>query len=363
VKRKKRFYLTLFIAFVFLRVTPLFGFEEYFDEPEDEFRDEPEDEFRDEPEDEFRDEPEDEFRDEPEDEFRDEPVDEFRDEPVDEFRDEPADPFVKDEFVPEERRDEFVPPPEDDFVLEKREGQQTYRYREPDIGKVLIPTYLYQENSVQAKKVFELYKNDQVVVLEEKTGWFHVEFLGREGWVPIQDIRLEKWHSYRVSFELGGGAGSGGGDIKNFDVIGNYFFRLNVSIIQDIVVGVEGKGISFDSKALYAGGGIMLRYYIHGLRTKKTRSAVTLSGGYLGGLEKPSSSYEYQTGETQYKVFSGPYFGAAVDYYFRVWEHMAFGLGGHFNHVTLYGKTETTDLKKSFFQGGAHLSLIFNVLR
>ncbi len=328
---------------------PIYGFDQYFDEPEDEFFDEPEDEFLDEPEDAFLDEPEDEFLDEPEDAFRDDPVDDFRDD----FRDDPPPAFIQDDFSPGS----------DDFVMEKREGRQTHRYREPDIGRVLIPTYLYQENSVQSRKVFELYRNDQVVVISENAGWYQVEFLGREGWVPMSDVRLEKWHSYKVFFELGGGAGSGGGDIKNFNVLGNYFVRLNVSILQDLVIGAEGKGISFDAGALYTGGGLVLRYYIHGLRTKKSRSALTLSGGYIGGFEKPGSSYEFQAGEAQYKVFGGPYFGASLDYFFRVWEHFALGIGGHFNYVSLYGKTETADLNKSFVQGGAHLSFIFNVLR
>jgi len=340
VKRKIRFLLTFLILSLFLSFTPLFGFDSYFDDPEDE-------------EDEFVEEPVDEFRDRRVDEFRDGPVDEFRDGPVDEFRDSRSESFIKDDFVPSS----------DDIVLEKREGKQTYRYKEPDIGKVTVATYLYQESSVTSKKVFELYRNDQVVIVNESSGWYQVEFLGREGWVPLQDIRLEKWHSYRVFFELGGGVGSGGGDISNFDVIGNYFFRLNVSLLQDIAIGVEGKGISFDAGALYAGGGLMVRYYIHGLRTKKSRSALTISGGYIGGLEKPGSSYEYQAGETEYKVFSGPYFGAALDYYFRAWEHFAVGFGGHFNFVQLNGKTENTDLKKQFVQGGAHISFIFNVLR
>lgn len=279
------------------------------------------------------------------------------------------DPFqkeepVKDEFAKEEtvKQDVFAPE-EDDFVQETREKGKTHKYKEPDLGKITFPTYLYAESSIKSKKLFELYKNDEVVVLEEVDGFTRVEFLGKEGWIPSQDVRLEKWHTYRVSMEILGGAGSGGGDIKNFSVLGNYHLRLNVAVVQDFVIGAEGRAVSFDSDALYAGGGLVFRYYIHGLRTKKTRSALTASAGYVGGMEKPGNTYEYQTGETEYKVFSGPYVDVSLDYFFRVWEYMDIGIGGYFSYVHLYGKTETADLEKGFYQGGAQLSLNFNILR
>jgi len=278
------------------------------------------------------------------------------------------DPFqkqepVKDEFAVEKKQEVFPSPEEDDFVQEKREKGKTHKYKEPDIAKISFPTYLYSENSIKSKKLFELYKNDEVVVLEEADGFTRVEFLGKEGWVPSQDIRLEKWHTYRVSMELLGGAGSGAGDIKNFDVLGNYHFRLNVAVVQDFTIGAEGRMISFDTDALYAGGGLVLRYFIHGLRTKMSRTALTASAGYIGGMEKPGSTYEYQTGETQFKVFSGPYVDVSLDYFYRVWEYMDLGIGGYFSYVHLYGKTETADLEKGFYQGGGQLSLNFNILR
>jgi len=163
--------------------------------------------------------------------------------------------------------------------------------------------------------------------------------------------------------ELCGGAGSGGGDIKNFDVLGNYQFRLNVAVLQDFVIGAEGRALSFNTDSFYYGGGLMLRYYIHGLRTRKTRSALSVSGGYLAGTEKPGSTYEFQMGETQYKVFSGPYVNVSLDYFFRLFEYMNLGVGGYFSYVHLFGKTETADLEKGFYQGGGQLSLTFNILR
>lgn len=301
----------------------------------------------------------------------DEALDEVKSE--DEFDGEDSkkeeDPFakkeepVKDEFAEETVKKDVFAVEEDAFVQEKREKGKTHRYKEPDLGKVIFPTYLYSQNTIKSKKLFELYRNDEVVIIDESEGFMKVEFLGKEGWVPSPDVRLEKWYSYRISMELLGGAGSGGGDIKNFSVLGNYHLRLNVAVVQDFIIGAEGRAISFDDDALYAGGGLMLRYYIHGLRTKKSRSALSASVGYVGGMEKPGSTYEYQAGETQYKVFSGPYIDVSLDYFFRVWEYMDLGIGGYFSYVHLYGKTETADLEKGFYQGGAQLSLSFNILR
>lgn len=313
------------------------------------------------------------------DEFSSSPVEKDRDEaePEEDAFDDRGeeDPFlkkeekVKDEFVRDDfqqesvKKDVFVQPIDDDFVVEKREKGKTHRYVEPDLAKIIVPTYLYTENSVSSKKLFELYKNDEVIILEESAGFMRVEFLGKEGWVPNEHIMIEKWHTYRVSMEITGGAAGGGGEIKNFDVIGNYSFRLNVAVLQDFVIGAEGRGLSFDTDVLYAGGGLMLRYYIHGLRSKKTRSALSVYAGYLAGQEKPGSTYEFEKGETQYKVFGGPYVGGQLDYYFRLWEYVALGIGGDFTFVKLYGQTETAKLEKEFFQGGGHLSLMFNILR
>ncbi|HSW61007.1 MAG TPA: hypothetical protein VLJ60_09420 [bacterium] len=288
---------------------------------------------------------------------------------------EEEDPFMKkekkveDDFVPDDLKDEgvkkdvFVQPIDDDFVVEKREKGKTHRYVEPDLAKIVVPTYLYAENSIRSKKLFELYRNDEVVILEESGDFMKVEFLGKEGWVPIQDVRIEKWHTFRISMELSGGVAGGGGEIKNFDVIGNYVFRLNVAVVQDFVVGVEGRGLSFDTDVLYAGGGLMLRYYIHGVRSKKTRSALSAYAGYLGGYEKKGDSYGLGIGESEYTVFNGVYAGGSLDYYFRVWNWVSLGIGGDFTFVKLYGETETAKLEKEFYQGGGHLSIMFNILR
>lgn len=290
----------------------------------------------------------------------------------DEFTTSKPAPVEKDEFLESSRpakksEDDFFQkksddsiyanPEEDDFVVEKREKGVKHQYKSPDICKVSAATYLYTEASVKSKKLFELYKGDDLEVIEESGEFYKVKFLGKEGWVPREDVRLEKWYTYRLSLELVGGAGSGKGDFNNFDVIGSYALRLNVAVIQDFVIGIEGRGLSLDHDSLYAGGGLMLRYYIHGLRTKKTRSAISASAGYIGGVEKLSGSL------VSYRVFGGPYVNTSLDYYFRVWEYIVIGVGGEFQYSKFYGSASSFNLEKEFYQGGAHLSLMFNVLR
>ena len=266
-------------------------------------------------------------------------------------------PAKNDEFFQKSDKSIYADPEEDDFVVEKREKGVKHEYKSPDICKVSAATYLYTEASVQSKKLFELYKGDDLEVIEESGEFYKVKFLGKEGWVPREDVRLEKWHTYRISLELVGGAGSGKGDFNNFDVIGSFALRMNVAIIQDLVIGIEGRGLSLDHDSLYAGGGLMLRYYIHGLRTKKTRSAITASAGYIGGVEKLSGSL------VSYRVFGGPYVNTSLDYFFRVWEYIVIGVGGEFQYSKFYGSAASFNLEKEFYQGGAHLSLMFNVMR
>ena len=248
---------------------------------------------------------------------------------------------------------------DDDFVVEKREKGVTHQYKEPDLGTVVVPTYLYTEASVRSKKLFELYRNDDLVILEEVNDFYRVEFLGKEGWVPREDVRLEKWHTYRVSFELSGGVS--GGKVNSYDIIGNYTLKLNVSIIQDFVVGLEGRAMSFDTDNLFGGGGLMLRYYIHGLRTRKTRSALTASGGFLGGAQLIRSNSKV-SGKI-FRFSGGPYVSLSLDYFFRVWEYIALGVGGDFTYLKTYSSFNGIERNEDLFLGGAHLTLMFNVMR
>ena len=120
---------------------------------------------------------------------------------------EEEDPFAKSNSKPKKEKDDFATEPdqdEDDFVVEKREKGVVHRHKEPDLGKVSVSTYLYTAASVKSKKLFELYKNDDVVILEEDGDFYKVEFLGKEGWVPRDDVLLEKWYTYRISLELSG---------------------------------------------------------------------------------------------------------------------------------------------------------------
>lgn len=280
------------------------------------------------------------------------------------------DPFAKtgssksekpqDDFVQGGSQNLYPDPEEDDFVVEKREKGVVHKHKEPDLAKVVNPTYLYTEASVRSKKLFELYEKDDLVVLEEVNDFYRVEFLGKEGWVPKDDVRLEKWHTYMLSIELAGGVGGGGGDFKNFDVIGNYTLKLNVRALQDLVVGIEGRMLSLDTDNLYYGGGIVLRYYIHGLRTRKTRSALTATAGFIGGIEKIADRTR-PNGILSF--FGGPYVSANLDYFFRVWEYIALGVGGNFTYLKMYGSFKGFDRNEQLFQGGAHLSVMFNVMR
>ncbi len=280
------------------------------------------------------------------------------------------DPFAKtapaktskqdDDFVQGGSQSVYPDPEEDDFVVEKREKGVVHRHKEPDLGKVVVSTYLYTEASVRSKKLFELYEKDDLVIIEEVNDFYKVEFLGKEGWVPKDDVRLEKWYTYRLSIELAGGVGGGGGDFKNFDIIGNYTLKLNVAALQDLVVGLEGRALSLDRDNLYYGGGIALRYYIHGLRTRKTRSAITASAGFIGGIEKIADRTR-PNGILSF--FGGPYASADLDYFFRVWEYIALGVGGNFTYLKMYGSFRGFDRSEQLFQGGAHLSVMFNVMR
>ena len=265
----------------------------------------------------------------------------------------------KDDFVKEDPNNIYPDPDEDDFVVEKREKGVVHHHKEPDLGKVVVSTYLYTEASVRSKKLFELYKNDDLVILEEVNDFYKVEFLGKQGWVPRDDVRLEKWYTYRVSLELFGGVA--GGKVSNYDIIGNYALRVNVAVVQDFVVGLEGRGMSFDRDNLFGGGGLMLRYYIHGLRTRKTRSAITASAGFLGGVQLISS--ERNITSKKFSFSGGPYATASLDYFFRVWEYIAIGLGGDFTYLKTYSSFNGISRNEDLFLGGGHLTLMFNVKR
>ena len=119
--------------------------------------------------------------------------------------------------------------------------------------------------------------------------------------------------------------------------------------------------LSFDRDNLYYGGGLMLRYYIHGLRTKKTRSAVSASVGFLGGVERIED--KTRKNNELFRFFGGPYTSVSLDYFFRVWEYIALGLGGDFTYLKVYGSFKGLDRSEQLFQAGGHITLMFNVMR
>ena len=309
--------------------------------------------------------------DEDEDETEEDPFSESKqkeDDPFAEPKKNEEDPFAtskpskeKDDFVQSGSRNSYADPEEDDFVVEeKREKGVVHKHKEPDLAKVISPTYLYAGASLKSKKRMELYEDDDLVVLEEADEFYRVEFVGKEGWVPKDHVRLEKWYTYMLSIELAGGIAGGGGDFKNFDIIGNYSLKLNVGVLDDLVVGAEGRALSLDADNLYGGGGVVIRYYIPVLRTRKTRSAVTASAGFLGGVEKIADRTR-PNGTLSF--FGGPYVSIDLEYFFRVWEYIALGVGGDFTYLKMFGSFRGFDRSEQLFQGGAHLSVMFNVMR
>ncbi len=245
---------------------------------------------------------------------------------------------------------------EDDFVMEKRTDKVAASYKQPDIAKVAHPAFMYLAPDIKSKKMFELYKNDEMEIIGEQGTFYHTRFLGKEGWVPMADIRLNKWHSYRLYLDLTGGIAWGGGDMENYSIIGNYNLALHVSIVDFLSAAAVFKSFSLDTDAFYVGGGVQARYLVHGLRTKNSRLALTFGGGYLSTTDKPAVDSENIT-------FQGYYIEGAVDYIYRVWERIYVGIGGDITYFKLWGSTQNDDITRDGVQGGVHLKMIVNLYR
>ncbi|MCK5809233.1 hypothetical protein KAH37_09635 [bacterium] len=296
------------------------------------------------------------------DEFGDEKKsDEFGDEKkADEFGDEKK----SDEFGGEPKSDEgsgddfssSPPPADDDFVMEKR-SDEVLSFKKPDVVKLSRPSFMYVEPSLTSKKMFELYKNDEMEVFEKNGDFYRARFLGKDGWVLAKDVLINKWHSYRLFLDLTGGIAWGGKDFENFSVIGNYNLAFHVSILDFLSVGAVFKSFSLDTDALYIGGGLQVRYLVHGLRTKNSRFALTFGGGYISTTDKPSS-------DSINIVMQGYYIEGAIDYIYRVWEWIHLGVGGDITYDKVWGTIATGEgINRDGLQGGVHLKVIINLYR
>jgi hypothetical protein len=289
----------------------------------------------------------------------------------DEFSDEKK----SEEFSDEKKSDEFTgdapndegandfssqvtPQAEEDFVMEKR-SDEVLSFKKPDVVKLSRPSYMYVEPSLTSKKMFELYKNDEMEIFEKNGDFYRARFLGKEGWVQEKDVIINKWHSYRIYLDLTGGIAWGGGDIKNASVMGNYNLAVHVSLFDFMSIGAQFKSFSVARDAFFLGGGLQLRYLVHGIRTKNSRFALTFGGGYLSFMEKPGDSMVISENMTM----QGYYIEGALDYIYRVWEWIHLGIGGDVTYYSLWGNTPTEKINRGGAQGGVHLKVIINLYR
>ncbi len=263
----------------------------------------------------------------------------------------------KDEFTAKPK-DEFTEKPKDEFALEKRE-EEVYEYEEPDIVNVKRPTYLYAENSVDSRKMFELFKGDELVVLEEQDDWIKVEFLTKEGWVERDAVSFTNYLLYRVFLDLSVGL-SYSPELKNYSVLGSYSAGAFYGVHEYFIAGLEFKAISVDADVLYAGVGGVVRAYIPYLESKQSKTMLSLSGGYLRMPEAPE--YRGTGSRPDTIVFNGGYFSGALEHVVRVSDPVYIGGGFEFMYAGGSGKTASSEtVDRSFWSLGGRIKVMFNI--
>lgn len=256
------------------------------------------------------------------------------------------------------RKDEFVEKPKDEFALEKR-GEEVYEYEDPDIVNVKRPTYLYAENSVDARKMFELFKGDELVVLDEQGDWIKVEFLTKEGWVERDAVSFTDYVLYRIFLDLSVGL-SYSPELKNYSVLGNYSLGAFYGVHEYFIPGVEFKAISVDADVLYAGVGGVIRAHIPYLESKRSRTVASVSGGYFRMPEIPL--YKGTGTRPDTIVFNGGYFCGAIEHVVRVSDPVYIGGGFEFMYAGGSGKTASNEtIERSFWSFGGRIKVMFNI--
>ncbi len=295
----------------------------------------------------------------------------------DEFSDKKDDSDSEDDFkVKKKKKDEFSDKSDDsesdddlssssnlsedssdDFVLEKR-VRTVSEYKEPDIAKVVFPSFLYQYDDLKSKKIFELYKNDELEVLETKDKWLKVSFLDKVGWVRREDVRLEEYHTAKFFGELNSGIGFGAGDLKNYSLLSQYNVALFFSFKKIFSVGGEFRTLFVNYDVAYVMGGPSVRFFVPKIQTKNSRVALTLSGGYIVARDRPG----YNDTSLEYKILSGPYTNFSIDYVYRIVDYFYLGVGTDLHYEYLYGKTDNETFNKKIFSGGVHLKFLFNII-
>ncbi|HOW51852.1 MAG TPA: SH3 domain-containing protein [bacterium] len=263
----------------------------------------------------------------------------------------------KDEFA-EKPKDEFAEKPKDEFALEKRE-EEVYEYEEPDIVNVKRPAYLYAENSVDSRKMFELFKGDELIVLEERDDWVKVEFLTKEGWVERDAVSFTDYTLYRIFLDLSVGL-SYSPELLNYSVLGTYSLGLFYGVHEYFIPGVECKALSIDTDVLYIGFGGAIRAHIPYLESKRSKTTLSVSGGYFRMPDAPG--YRDKDSRSDTILFEGGYFSGAIEHVVRVSDPVY--VGGGFEFMYASGTTTATvgkGIRPEFWTVGGRIKVMFNI--
>ncbi len=246
----------------------------------------------------------------------------------------------------------------DEFVLEQR-TQEVQEYKEPEVVSVKKPTYLYTENSTDARKMFELFRGDDLVVIEEDGDWLKVEFLGKEGWGERDAVAFTRYTVYSLFADLSVGLSSSP-ELKNFSVLGDYSIALFYGLHEYFMPGVEFKAISVDSDVMYTGGGPVLRGHIPYLESKISKTMLSVSGGYFRLPEIPL--YKGTGSRPDTIIFNGGYLSGALEHVVRVSDPVYIGGGFDFLFAGGSGKTASgEEVHRSFWSFGGRIKVLFNI--
>ncbi|MFO7735898.1 MAG: SH3 domain-containing protein [bacterium] len=282
---------------------------------------------------------------------------------ADDFREEPpADDFdQKDSFreepPPDSFRDDFETKADVDYTVDRE--KQMDEYREPMKGSVVSTIFFYRDKDVESPVMFELKKGDEVEVTQEDDTWYKIRFLGKEGWVKKEGVNIPEFYAYRIYLEINGGMGGQSGDVSNYKALGLVNGRVGVSIVQDLSLGLDYQGLFIDSDATVQGVGGFARWLVPYLRTRNSRLAVSAGGGYAYYLGRPGYTDDFDS----YKIFSGGYFGASVDYIHRIFDWLYIGVGPDILYSSLKTTINNDPVKRDFLYGGGHMKIIVNILR
>jgi len=256
-------------------------------------------------------------------------------------------------------KDEFTEKkPKDEFALEQR-SEEVYEYKEPEIVVAKRPTFLYLESSLDSRKIFEIFKGDELIVIEEQEGWVLVEFLGKQGWVERSDVSSTTYAVYRLFCDLSVGLAYSPG-LENYKMLGNYSVSVFYGLHEYFMFGGEFKALSVDSDVLYTGGGGVIRGHIPYLESKRSRTVLSVSGGYFRMPETPM--YKGAGSRPGIITFEGGYFSTALEHVVRVSDPVYIGGGFEFMYAAGEGKDGTGQtLHRDFWTVGGRIKVMFNI--